>query len=78
MRAESSEVKTAYGSQEDEDAAMKSLATIELDDHHLKETVISHFVTKFEKLSEVIHQLISVHSYSEFIMHNLYDYRLSQ
>lgn len=50
--AESCKVKTAYGSQEDEDAAMKSLAAIELDDHHLKETVISHFMTKFEKLSE--------------------------
>lgn len=50
--AESCKVKTAYGSQEDEDAAMKSLAAIELDDRHLKETVIAHFMTKFEKLSE--------------------------
>ncbi|KDO47319.1 hypothetical protein CISIN_1g001882mg [Citrus sinensis] len=50
--ADSCKVKTAYGSQEDEDAAMKSLAAIELDDRHLKETVISHFMTKFEKLSE--------------------------
>ncbi|KAH9783631.1 ARM repeat superfamily protein [Citrus sinensis] len=50
--ADSCKVKTAYGSQEDEDAAMKSLVAIELDDRHLKETVISHFMTKFEKLSE--------------------------
>lgn len=54
-------MKTAYGSQEDEDAAMKSLAAIELDDRHLKETVISHFMTKFEKLSEVIRLLIFMH-----------------
>ncbi|TXG72845.1 hypothetical protein EZV62_001424 [Acer yangbiense] len=50
--AESDKVKIAYGSQEDEVAAMKSLSAIESDDHHVKETVISHFMTKFEKLSE--------------------------
>ncbi|XWS35272.1 hypothetical protein CRYUN_Cryun21dG0111900 [Craigia yunnanensis] len=42
----------AYGSKEDDVAASKSLLEIELDDLHLKETVISHFMTKFEKLSE--------------------------
>ncbi|XVF65548.1 hypothetical protein PTKIN_Ptkin09bG0257800 [Pterospermum kingtungense] len=42
----------AYGSKEDDAAASKSLSEIELDDLHLKETVISHFMTKFEKLSE--------------------------
>ncbi|MFQ6661780.1 hypothetical protein Gotur_029813 [Gossypium turneri] len=41
-----------YGSKEDEDAALKSLLAIKLDDLHLKETVISHFMTKFKKLSE--------------------------
>lgn len=61
-------MKTAYGSQEDEVAAMKSLAVIELDDHHLKEIVISHFMTKFDKLPEVIFQLILVHSLSQKFM----------
>ncbi|XWS13233.1 hypothetical protein CRYUN_Cryun36dG0020200 [Craigia yunnanensis] len=42
----------AYGSKEDDVAASKSLLAIELDDLHLKETVISHFMTKVEKLSE--------------------------
>ncbi|XWS09313.1 hypothetical protein CRYUN_Cryun40dG0074800 [Craigia yunnanensis] len=42
----------AYGSKEDDVAASKSLLAIELDDLHLKETVISHFMTKSEKLSE--------------------------
>ncbi|TXG66349.1 hypothetical protein EZV62_007624 [Acer yangbiense] len=51
--AESDKVKIAYGSQEDEVAAMKSLVAIESDDHHVKETVISHFMTKFEILSEL-------------------------
>lgn len=69
-------MKTAYGSQEDEDAAMKSLAAIELDDRHLKETVISHFMTKFEKLSEVIRCLYSCTSILKFMTHTLYDYRL--
>ncbi|TYH55541.1 hypothetical protein ES332_D09G241900v1 [Gossypium tomentosum] len=41
-----------YGSKEDEDAALKSLLAIKLDDLHLKETIISHFMTKFKKLSE--------------------------
>lgn len=44
-----------YGSQEDDFAAMKSLSALELDDRQLKETVLSCFLTKFSKLSEVIH-----------------------
>ncbi|KAL5781115.1 hypothetical protein ACOSP7_006144 [Xanthoceras sorbifolium] len=50
--AESDKVKIVYGSEEDEVAAIKSLLAIESDDHYLKETVISHFMTKFETLSE--------------------------
>lgn len=46
--------KRSYGSQEDEVAAIKSLSAVELDDKQLKETVISYFMTKFAKLSEVI------------------------
>ncbi|KAK8986133.1 hypothetical protein V6N11_082415 [Hibiscus sabdariffa] len=42
----------AYGSQEDDAAASKIFLAIELDDLHLKETVISHFRTKFDKFSE--------------------------
>ncbi|TYH49692.1 hypothetical protein ES332_D10G153800v1 [Gossypium tomentosum] len=42
----------AYGSKEDDAAASKALLAIELDDLHLKETVISHFMIKFDKLSE--------------------------
>ncbi|XVF37736.1 hypothetical protein REPUB_Repub20aG0035500 [Reevesia pubescens] len=41
-----------YGSKEDDIAALESLLAVELNDLHLKETVISHFMTKFEKLSE--------------------------
>ncbi|TYH03775.1 hypothetical protein ES288_A09G245600v1 [Gossypium darwinii] len=50
-----------YGSKEDEDAALKSLLAITLDDLHLKETVISHFMTKFKKLSEEWFLWLSVH-----------------
>ncbi|XVF29341.1 hypothetical protein REPUB_Repub15cG0112500 [Reevesia pubescens] len=42
----------AYGSKEDDVAALESLLAIVLDDLHLKETVISYFMTKFKKLSE--------------------------
>uniref|UniRef100_A0A5B7APT7 ARM repeat superfamily protein n=1 Tax=Davidia involucrata TaxID=16924 RepID=A0A5B7APT7_DAVIN len=41
-----------YGSQEDEVSALKSLSAIQLGEKQLKETVISHFMTKFGKLSE--------------------------
>lgn len=47
----------AYGSKEDDLAASKSLLSIE-PDPHLKETVISHLMTRFEKLSEVIYQFL--------------------
>lgn len=52
---ESDKEKMLYGSQEDEVAALKSLSAIELDDQQLKETVISHFMSKSAKLSEVIY-----------------------
>lgn len=45
--------KIIYGSPEDDVAAMKSLSAVELDDKQLKETVMSYFLTKFSKLSEV-------------------------
>ncbi|XP_010241507.1 PREDICTED: uncharacterized protein LOC104586087 isoform X2 [Nelumbo nucifera] len=41
-----------YGSQEDEVAALKSLSAIEADDGRLKETILSHLVKTFDKLSE--------------------------
>ncbi|XP_039054751.1 protein SEMI-ROLLED LEAF 2-like isoform X2 [Hibiscus syriacus] len=44
--------RVAYGSKEDAAAASKTFLAIELDDLHLKETVISHFMTKFDKFSE--------------------------
>lgn len=42
-----------YGSEEDDFAALKSLSVVESDDQKLKETVIFHLMSKFEKLSEV-------------------------
>ncbi|KAI8537576.1 hypothetical protein RHMOL_Rhmol09G0034800 [Rhododendron molle] len=42
----------SYGSDEDEVAALKSLSAIELGDKELRETVVSHLMTKFGKLSE--------------------------
>ncbi|XP_058094146.1 protein SEMI-ROLLED LEAF 2 [Magnolia sinica] len=44
--------ETAYGSQEDEAAALESLSAIEMDNDHLKETVISHFTKRYGKLPE--------------------------
>ncbi|XP_059632893.1 protein SEMI-ROLLED LEAF 2 [Cornus florida] len=41
-----------YGSQEDEAAALKSLSAIKIGDTQLKDTVISHLMTKFGNLSE--------------------------
>ncbi|KAE8718344.1 putative serine/threonine-protein kinase GCN2-like [Hibiscus syriacus] len=57
MRLQAVHVKSdvdgvAYGSQEDDAAASKTFLAIELDDLHLKETVISHFMTKFDKFYE--------------------------
>ena len=57
--------KVEYGSQQDELSALKSLSVIELDDQQLKETVISHFMTKYGKLSEVINlMLLPLHFYT--------------
>lgn len=55
----------SYGSDEDEVDALKSLSAIELGDKELRETVISHLMTKFGKLSEVIFQRL-VPGYSIF------------
>ncbi|KAK7325073.1 hypothetical protein VNO77_29132 [Canavalia gladiata] len=44
--------KIIYGSQDDEVAAMKSLSAVELDDKHLKDSVVSYFMTKYSNLSE--------------------------
>ncbi|KAK5793626.1 protein SEMI-ROLLED LEAF 2 isoform X2 [Gossypium arboreum] len=52
VRVKSDVDSVAYGSKEDDAAASKALLAIELDDLHLKETVISHFMIKIEKLSE--------------------------
>ncbi|GAV90898.1 hypothetical protein CFOL_v3_34298 [Cephalotus follicularis] len=49
---DSDKVKRVYGSQEDDNAALKSLSAIELDDHLLKESVVSHIMSKFGTLSE--------------------------
>ncbi|KAJ6419101.1 hypothetical protein OIU84_029247 [Salix udensis] len=49
---ESEEGKIAYGSEEDDVAALKSLSHVEVDDSNLKETLISRFMAKFVKLSE--------------------------
>ncbi|TYJ14950.1 hypothetical protein E1A91_A10G152400v1 [Gossypium mustelinum] len=51
-RVKSDVDSVAYGSKEDDAAASKALLAIELDDLHLKETVISHFMIKIDKLSE--------------------------
>lgn len=54
--------KILYGTQEDEVAASKPLSAIESNDQQLKETVISHFMSKFTTLSEVIYQFIRMQS----------------
>lgn len=41
-----------YGSEEDDLAALNSLSTIESDEQQLKETVLSHLMSKFQKFSE--------------------------
>ncbi|XP_021752707.1 uncharacterized protein LOC110718207 isoform X1 [Chenopodium quinoa] len=41
-----------YGSEEDEFAALKSLSAVESDEQQLKETVLSHLMSKFKELSE--------------------------
>lgn len=58
---ESDKERISYGSlREDEVAALKSLSAVELDDQLLRETVISHFMIKFAKLSEVIFLLSNI------------------
>ncbi|OVA06282.1 hypothetical protein BVC80_8399g4 [Macleaya cordata] len=52
VQAVSDGEKTVYGSQEDEDAALKSLSEIEIDDGQLKETLLSHFMKIFCELSQ--------------------------
>lgn len=49
-----SKEKMLCRSQEDAVAALNSLSAIERDDHTLKEAAVSHFTTKYAKLSEVI------------------------
>ncbi|MCL7046370.1 hypothetical protein MKW94_006683 [Papaver nudicaule] len=44
--------KAVYGSREDEEAALKSLSEVEVDNGELKETLISHFMEKFRQMSE--------------------------
>ncbi|XP_028063885.1 protein EFR3 homolog isoform X4 [Camellia sinensis] len=53
LHAVSFDEAKGYESQEDEVAALKSLSTIELGDKQLRETVLSHLMTKLAKLSEV-------------------------
>nr|XP_043627511.1 protein SEMI-ROLLED LEAF 2 [Erigeron canadensis] len=45
-------VDNLYGSQKDEAAAMKALSAFELKDLPLKETLLTHLVSKLDKLSE--------------------------
>ncbi|XP_065865694.1 protein SEMI-ROLLED LEAF 2 isoform X2 [Euphorbia lathyris] len=44
--------KMSYGSEDDDVAASKSLSLVELDDNHLRETVISQLIAKFPKTTE--------------------------
>nr|XP_010930207.1 uncharacterized protein LOC105051451 [Elaeis guineensis] len=50
--------KPIFGSEEDEIAALKFLAAIDVDDVQLKKTVIFHLVNKFEELPE--NELLSI------------------
>ena len=43
-----------YGSQKDEAAAVEALSAMELKDQQLKETLLTHLVSKLENLSEVL------------------------
>ncbi|XP_023548112.1 uncharacterized protein LOC111806846 isoform X1 [Cucurbita pepo subsp. pepo] len=52
VRVTSEKDSVAFGSEEDEFAATKFLATLELDEQQLKETVVSHFTIKYANLSE--------------------------
>lgn len=59
--------KAIFGSEEDEIAALKFLAAIEVDDIQLKETVIFHLVNKFEELPEVIFVCSSMQYYDSMM-----------
>ncbi|KAI3932854.1 hypothetical protein MKX01_031836 [Papaver californicum] len=48
----SNDEKAVYGSQEDEEAALKSLSEVEIDNGELKETLKSHLMEKFRQMSE--------------------------
>ncbi|KAL8153603.1 hypothetical protein V2J09_011363 [Rumex salicifolius] len=52
VNLQSSSGSTICASNEDAAAALKCLSVMRLDDQKSRETVISHFMTKFEKLSE--------------------------
>ncbi|KAM7279907.1 hypothetical protein ACFE04_007041 [Oxalis oulophora] len=52
VSVESGKGQTSYGSPEDDFAALKYLSVMEPDDKQLREAVISHFMTKYGKLSE--------------------------
>ena len=52
MRSEKDSVP--FGSEEDEVAASRFLAVLELDEQQLKKNVLSHFTIKYARLSEVL------------------------
>ncbi|XP_021656835.2 protein SEMI-ROLLED LEAF 2 isoform X3 [Hevea brasiliensis] len=64
--------KMVYGSEEDNVAASQSLSAIKLDDHHLKETLISQFIKKFAKLTEVELSRIKELLLQEFLPDDVY------
>lgn len=61
-----------YGSQKDEAAAMKALSAIELKDQQLKDTLLTHLLSKHDNLSEVstLHSLVCCSFYIKMIMCN--------
>lgn len=64
---ESDKGKMLYGLEEDEVAALKTLSAIELDDQQLKETMISNFVKRYAKLSEVLIHLLHFFSICKIV-----------
>lgn len=48
-----SKEKATYGSEEDDNDALKFLETIKIDDEKLKQVVISHLIGKFKELTAV-------------------------
>ncbi|XP_021609744.1 protein SEMI-ROLLED LEAF 2 isoform X2 [Manihot esculenta] len=71
---ESNGGKMVYGSEEDDVSASKSLLAVELDDHHLKETLISKFVTKFAKLTQDDLSGIKEQLFPEFLPDDAYPF----